>query len=147
MKYVIGCLAIIGILTVLVIGGCFGLIGYGIASLPKIPDYVNRNEIESNYSSDLSAIRKGIQNNNEDKIKTTVSAEICAIYKGDKDILGKYKIISRSHHVINNVGVGKLDNGSKEIDCMVYEIQINDSSYDIFIYDRKTMSNQPLKGR
>ena len=135
MKIIIGCLAIIGIITLLMIGGCFGLIGYGIATFPKIPDYVNRQDVEKRYGNDLKIIQNAVNSNNWENIHSRVSKDVYAVVVNDTEKLERYKIDSHSRYLINKVGIGELTSGGRSVQCIVYETKEGNKEYYVYIYD------------
>jgi hypothetical protein len=135
MKYLFGCLALVGLIVILAIGGCLGLLGYGIASIPKIPDYATRIAIENLYAKDLKIIDQGIRSRRIEALSSEVSSDIVAIYTKDKDVLGKFHITSQSLHTSNGIGVGTLQSNTANFQCIIYQLKNGDDTYDIFIVD------------
>jgi hypothetical protein len=135
MKYIIGCLALVGLVIILAVGGCLGMIGYGIAAIPKIPDYVSRIAIEKQYAKDLKLIDQGIRSGKLDALAKEVSSDIVAIYMDHKDVLKKVKFTSDSYHISNGIGVGELQANTENFQCVVYEMTNGDATYAIFIVD------------
>src|SRR5580658_6584516 len=126
MKYLFGCLALVGLIIILAIGGCLGLLGYGIASIPKIPDYATRIAIENQYAKDLKIIDHGIRNGRIEALSNEVSSDIVAIYTNDKDVLKRHKITSESYHTSNGVGVGTLQSNTANFQCIIYQLKNGD---------------------
>jgi len=135
MKYVVGCLALIGLGIVLTVGGCLGLIGYGIASMPKIPDYATRIAVEKIYAKDLKLIDQGIKDGKIEGLAKEVSSDIVAIYTDHQEVLKRLKVTSDSYHTANGIGVGTLQSNTENYKCIVYEMKNGDAAYDIFIVD------------
>jgi hypothetical protein len=135
VKYLFGCLALVGLIVILAIGGCLGLLGYGIASIPKIPDYATRIAIEKQYSKDLNIIDRAIKDGKIEALSKEVSSDIVAICTNDKDVLKKVTITSKSLHTSNGIGVGTLQSNTENFQCIIYEMKNGNDAYEIFIVD------------
>jgi hypothetical protein len=134
MKYVFGCLAIVGLGTILFFAGCFAFIGLCVASHSKIPAYATKDNIEHSYKSDLSTIYKLLSAKSID-FKGKLSKDIIAIYWNDTEIYKKYKMKSQSYEISNGGGSGTLTIGAATYKCLVYEMEIDKNDYKVFIID------------
>lgn len=109
MRVVIGCLALIGLVAVLLVGGCIGLIGIGVASaVQDIPSYATREELERRHAADLAHIRDALGRGSFAGLAGQVSDEVLAIYRDRAEVLKRHDISGRSHTVFNGGGVGSL---------------------------------------
>jgi hypothetical protein len=140
MRYIIGCLAILGLVILLMVGSCFGLIGYGIASMPAIPAYATRASIEKRYGGDLHAIDNALGSGKESSLNASLSSDIIAIYSDGKDVLNRYRITSESYRLSNGVGIGTLQSNAKTFECVVYAMKFGDSKCRVFIIDHNKPS-------
>jgi flagellar biosynthesis component FlhA len=136
MKYLIGCLAGVGLVVILFMAGCMGLIGFGLASIPKKPPYANVDIIEKEYESDLQKIRINVEANTA-SLNSSLSKEVIAIYDEDKEILGRIKAKDKSYFISNGSGTGTVDVNGTNVNCVVYEVKINAKAYRVFIIDRR----------
>jgi hypothetical protein len=136
MKYVIGCLALIGLSIILVIGGCLGLIGVGFAALPKTPSYVTRDYIEKTYAGDLKAIDHALSGGTIAALANQVSDDVIAIFDHGSDVLKKHMVRSKSFHEVNGIGYGSIDTNTRTVTCIVYEMSNGAARYDVFLADR-----------
>ena len=108
MKKIIGCLALIGLMVLLSVGGCIALIGYGISSLPDIPKYANAEQITTKYQKELNLIKDKISSNKISELDKQLPQEIYAIYKADEELLKRHEMNGKSHLLVNHAGVGIL---------------------------------------
>jgi hypothetical protein len=134
MKFIIGCFAFLGCLTLLVVAGCLGLAGVAIATLPDIPPYATKANVEGTYAKDLTMVRAYLEGKDE-KLLSTLSSDIYAIYHDDDELLKRHTISSKSHFLSNHVGVGSLQIHDKTVACITYEVSKADDDYIIFIID------------
>src|SRR5688572_5798687 len=108
MRVVIGCLAAIGLVVLLLVGGCFGLIGVGIySSVKSIPPYATREEISRQHAADLALIAKAIETRDFSRLDRQVSTNVLAVYhdndKGfdDEEVLRRHPISDKSFSTMN----------------------------------------------
>jgi hypothetical protein len=120
MRVIIGCLAAIGLVAVLVVAGCVGLIGLGIASAAKaVPPYATREGIGRRHASDLAHIDEAVARRSFTGLADRLSTEAMAVYVGDEEVLARHRITGRSHTMINGGGVGTLTADGTTHACVV----------------------------
>jgi hypothetical protein len=150
MRVVIGCLAVIGLVVVLMVGGCFGLIGVGIySSVKSIPPYATREEISRRHAADLALIAKAIETRDFSQLNRQVSDNVLAIYHDkddkalgfdDEEVLRRHSISDKSFTTMNHAGVGSLTANGRTVACVVLILnapQGRDDDYTVFILDQQ----------
>jgi hypothetical protein len=152
MRVLIGCLAVVGLVVVLLVAGCVGLIGFGVASaMQEIPPYATREEISRQHAKDLSTIDAAISAGNLATLPNSLSPEVLAIYQGDDEVLGRYRITSKSYALMNGAGSGALtghekDDGKSQggqlrnVTCVVITVPGTGGradAYQVFFRDRQ----------
>jgi hypothetical protein len=135
MRYVIGCLALIGLGIILAIGGCLGIVGIGIASLPKTPDYATRSYIEKEYAGDLKLIDQAIAADKIDTLAAKVSDDVVAIFLKDTDLLKKHVVQSKSFSEFNGIGSGTVRTNATTQNCLIFQMKKGDADYEVFLVD------------
>ncbi len=152
MRVLIGCLAAVGLVVVLLVAGCVGLIGFGVASaMQEIPPYATRAEITRQHAKDLSTISAAISAGNLATLKSSLSPDVLAIYHEDDEVLGRYRITSKSYALMNGAGSGTLaghesDDGKSQagqvrsFTCVVITVPGaggRADTYQVFFLDRQ----------
>lgn len=148
MRMVIGCLAVIGLVALLVIGGCAGLIGFGVAQAMKpLPTYATKADIGRRHGEDLRLISEALAQGNLASVEPRLSPAVLAIIRQDtqehsdtQDVLRRHPISSQSWRVINGGGVGTLTSKERTLDCEVISVddpRSQGDSYLVFFLDRQ----------
>ncbi|MBA3938567.1 MAG: hypothetical protein H0X38_14000 [Planctomycetes bacterium] len=138
MRYVVGCLAAVGLLVILAVAGCMGLIGFGLFHAAHKPAYAEKQAIEKDYQEDLAKITTALSSGTHDVTKAGLSTDILAIYDGDDDLLGASKGATKNYAIFNGSGTGTLERSGTSIPAIIYESTIQDKVYKVFIADRHT---------
>ncbi|MBA3701206.1 MAG: hypothetical protein H0W78_20345 [Planctomycetes bacterium] len=150
MRVVIGCLAAIGLGVLLLVGGCFGLIGVGFYSAVKsIPPYATREEISRRHAADLALIAKAIETRDFSNLAQRVSADVLAVYHDndqghdDEEVLRRHPITSKSFTTMNQAGAGSLTANGRTLACVVLILNAphgRDDDYTVFILDQQAQA-------
>lgn len=146
MRVVIGCLAVIGLVVVLLVAGCFGLVGVGFyTAMKSIPPYATREEISRRHGDDLALIAKAIETRDFTGLAGRVSANVLAVYRDrevgdDEELLGRHPITSKSYSTVNHAGAGSLTANGRTVPCLVILLDApagRDEDYKVFILDQQ----------
>ena len=145
MKIIVGCLAVIGLLVVLLIGGCLGLGYVAIKSLPEIPPYADRPQIERAFSADLKIIEQYLEKGDA-TLLSQLSSDVYALYDDKDELLKRHDIDSKSHYLSNRAGVGTLRINGQTIHCVTYEVSKGSDDYVVYFLDRQAdnKNDQPV---
>ncbi len=138
MRFVVGCLAVIGFLVILAVSGCLGLIGFGLFHAAHKPAYAEKQAIEKDYQEDLAKISAELSNGTPNFRNARLSNDILAIYDEDVDLLGRYKGAAKNYTILNGSGTGSLERSGTTNTAIIYVITIQDKAYKVFIADRHT---------
>lgn len=146
---------VIGIVVLILAVGTAALIGVGIAASPTmakgIPSYATTEEITRQHANDLSVIVDAISVKDFTKLKDSVSRDVVAVFRGDKELLGRYRSSSKSFLLMNGAGSGTLVGReiiggeaqvgrARTFDCVVITIHgpgIREDGYQVFFLDRQ----------
>ena len=135
MRFVIGCLAAVGLLVILAVAGCFGLVGFGIFHAAHKPAYAEKDAIEKDYREDLAKITTVASSGAPAFGKAGLSAAILAVYDEDKDLLGRYRGAAKNYSIFNGSGTGSLEQDGVATRAIIYEIELHERTYKVFIAD------------
>jgi hypothetical protein len=144
MKIIIGCLAVIGLLAVLTVGGCLGLVGLVFSSMPTIPPYATTEKIEQAYKKDLAIIEQYLDKKDA-TLLSQLSTDVYALYDDDDELLKRHEINEKSFIIFNGAGNGKLTIGRQKIICMTYSMKSGERNYQVFIFDKNAEENKPVQ--
>jgi hypothetical protein len=136
MKIIIGCLAVIGLLVVLMVGGCLGLAGLAMSSLPAIPPYATSANIESAFKNDLAIIKQYLEKNDA-TLLSQLSTDAYALYLDDEELLKRHPIKGKSHYMHNDAGVGTVRIDGRTVSCLTYELSKGEDDYVVYFLDKK----------
>lgn len=147
MRVVIGCLAAIGVVAVLLVAGCFGLIGVGIySSVKSIPPYATREEISRRHGADLALIARMIEQRDFSTLRDQLSADVLAIFRDheaghdDEELLRRHPITGKSFATMNQAGAGSLTANGRTVACVVILLNAphgRDEDYTVFFVDQQ----------
>jgi len=137
----IGCLALIGLVTLLVVGGCFGLVAFGVKKALTLPERAHKERIRDAHSELLADLRqrlakpdglRGLQRRPE---LLAIRLHNDANPDADIDLLTGKPLTWRSHQIINGGGVATIGANGSELACLVYILDLPPHSYWIYIAD------------
>ena len=133
---------VVGLLTLLVVGGCVGLISFGVAQVMKpLPSYATKSEISRRHAADLRLIQTALAEGNLKAAEKSLSPEVMAVFRerrqpaqteraveqqDTQDVLGRHAFTGHSWRVANGGGVGTLTVQGQTIACEV--ISVDDPS-------------------
>ena len=136
MKIIIGCLAVIGLLVVLMVGGCLGLAGLAISSMPTIPPYATTANIESTFKNDLVIIKQYLDKNDA-TLLIQLSTDVYALYLDDEELLKRHRMKGKSHYMFNDAGTGTLSIDGQTVSCVTYKMSKGEDDYIVYFLDKK----------
>jgi hypothetical protein len=147
MRVVIGCLAAIGLVVVLLVAGCFGLLGVGIyRSVKSIPPYATHEEISRRHAADLALIAKAIETRDFSNLAQGISANVLAVYRDrdggheDEELLQRHPVAGRSFTILDRAGAGSLTANGRTLACVVILLHApsgRNEDYTVFILDQQ----------
>lgn len=150
MRVVIGCLAVIGLVVVLLVAGCFGLVGVGLySSVKSIPPYATREEISRQHAADLAVIAKAIETRDFSGLAQRLSANVLAVYRDhesgheDEELLRRHPVTMKSFTTMNQAGAGSLTANGRTVACVVLQLDAppgRDEDYTVFILDQQAQA-------
>ncbi len=136
MRTLIGCLAIIGLLVVLTVGGCCALMAYGVWSLPGLPAGATKEAIERRHADTLQEVAACIRK--QDCKSLQGNRAVVAVYRSE-DLehtavyLSDPTLTKGGHHLQNGAGVATMRSAKQEIECVAYELTVADEDYLVFL--------------
>ena len=138
MRYLVGCLAIIGVFVILAVGGCFGMIAYGFSTLPEIPAGLTKEAVERRYADTIELVRVSIAQERLSALRK--NREVIAVYRSKgtetKDIyLCDPTLTKTSHHLRNGAGIATMKSPTVEARCIAYDLKIADDEYLVILPD------------
>lgn len=138
MRYLIGCLAIIGLIVILTVGGCFGVIAYGLSSLPEIPPGLTKEAVERRYGDTIELVRVSIAQERLSALRK--NREVIAVYRtmgtATNDIyLCDPALHKTSHYLRNGAGIATMTSATIEARCIAYDLKVGTDEYLVILPD------------
>jgi len=118
------------------VGGCFGLAGFAISSMPAIPPYATTANIESTFKKDLAIIEQYLDKNDATRL-SQLSTDVYALYLEDEELLKRHHLKGKSHYMFNDAGVGTLGIDGQTVTCLTYKINKGKNDYVVYFLDKK----------
>lgn len=138
MRFVIGCLALVGLLVVLAVGGCFGAIVYSFSSLPAIPPGLTSSAVEQRYAASLALVRRGITDERMAALKD--DQRVLAVYRTTSgktaDFYLRDPTMTKTAHTLRNgAGIAVMKTGPYEALCVAVDLTVGDHDYLVVLLD------------
>jgi hypothetical protein len=144
MRWIVGCLAMIGLAVLLLVGGCIGLVGYGIASIPALPPHATPEAISRRYHADIAVITAAIARGDPiPPLTHRLSSAVAAIQHQDGEFLGRHQIVGSSSWRSNRAGTGSLTTTGGILRCVVLEMPASAGDYLVFFIDDQPAAVEP----
>lgn len=146
MRVVIGCLAAIGLVVVLLVAGCAGLVGIAFTLADDIPPYATREAIQRRHAGDLALIQAAIDTRDYSHLQERLSPAVLAIYRDDAELLRRHALSGKSYTIVNGGGVGTLTAKGRTVACEVTTLETADAPLDdyvVFFVDRQRGAGEP----
>jgi len=140
-RLLIGCLAIVGLLTVLVVGGCVGLIAFGVKKGIEVPAHARRERIEALHGALLADLRgrlgrpDGLAGLRRPPALVAIRVRSGTDADKDVDLLAMRPLGWQGHTLLNGSGIGAVEAGGRRIDCLVYEMEVRGQAYWVYLAD------------
>ncbi|PCJ58461.1 MAG: hypothetical protein COA79_13150 [Planctomycetota bacterium] len=144
MKVILWIIGIIGLLIVLSIGSCIGLIYFASSG---VPEYVTIENINKIHGNDIAIVQKELETNKEITMKSFKTNKLKNIYAimikvKIKGKMSKYKtlypnnnISLKNYMVANGSGYGTLNKDGQKIPVVIYEFNKGDDRYRLLLKD------------
>ena len=149
MRVVVGCLAVIGVVVLLLVAGCVGLIGFGVATaVQDIPPYATQAETSRRHAADLALINEAISRQRYDGLAAALSDDVLALYRDEDEVLQRQQFSGKSFWMMNGGGIGTLTVNGRSSDCVVYRIPgaAGRDEHTVFFKDAQARSaGQPVE--
>lgn len=149
MRVVVGCLAVAGVVVLLLVAGCVGLIGFGFATaVQEIPPHATHAETSRRHAADLALINDAISRQRYDGLAATLSDDVLALYRDDDEVLQRQQISGKSFWMMNGGGVGTLTVDGRQRACVVLRIPgvAGKDDHTVFFSDRQAhAAEQPVE--
>ena len=138
MRFVIGCLALIGLLVVLAIGGCFGAIVYSFSSLPAIPPGLTSSAVEQRYAASLALVRRAIAD--ERMVALKDDPRVLAVYRTTsgktEDLYLRDPTMTKTAHTLRNgAGIAVMKAGTHEALCVAVDLTVGNHDHMVVLLD------------
>lgn len=138
MRFVIGCLALVGLVVVLAIGGCFAVAVMVVKSMPSIPDGLTRSAVEQRYPDSLTLVRRSIERQQMAALQD--DPRVLAVYRTNDDkttdvYLHDPTMSKTGHSLWNGVGIALMKAGPHEATCVAYDLTVGGVSYLVVLRD------------
>lgn len=138
----IGCLAVVGLVTLLIIGGCVGLIAFGVKKGMEIPERARAQRIEAAHGALLAELRQrlgrpdGLAGMRRPANLVAIRVRTGADDDKEVDLLGMRPLPWRWHSMVNGGGLGVVEVGGRELTCLIYALRQGAQEYWIYILDQ-----------
>lgn len=138
MRVVIGCLALVGLLVVLAVGGCFAVAVMVAKSMPSIPDGLTKSAVEQHYQDSLTQVRRSIERQQVAALQD--DPRVLAVYRtnGDKttDLYLRDPTMRKTGHSLwNGAGIALMKSGPHESTCVAYDLTVGGVQYLVVLRD------------
>ena len=138
MRFVIGCLAVVGLLVILAVGGCFGAIVYSFSSLPTIPPGLTSSAVEQRYSASLALVRRAIAD--ERMLALKDDPLVLAVYRTTSgktaDLHLRDPTMTKTAHTLRNgAGIALMKAGVHEAAGVAYDLKVGDHDHLVVLLD------------
>ena len=136
LKLSAGCLALVGLAVLLVVGSCTGLIAWGIFHGIGLPERATRTRIESDHRGVIAEVRRQLDSGT-DASRWRAPAGLVAVRErtgaedSERNLLSGGVPRWGSHSLINEAGVGTVDGR----ESLIYVVHCNGREYWAYIAD------------
>lgn len=138
MRIVIGCLALVGLVVVLAIGGCFAVAFMVAKAMPSIPDGLTRSAVEQRYPDSLTLVRRSIGRQQPAALQD--DPRVLAVYRTDDNRTSDFYLRDPTmgkagHSLWNGAGIALMKAGQHEATCVAYELTVGGEEYLVVLRD------------
>ena len=126
MRFVIGCLALVGLVVILAVGGCFAVAVMVVKSMPSIPEGLTKSAVEQRYQDSLTLVRRSIEREQMSSLRE--DPRVLAVYRtsSDKEVdlyLREPSMKKTGHSLWNGAGIAEMTAGPHESICVAYDLK------------------------